>query len=231
MKATPDNVRKQETVRAFIAIDLPADIKVEVGKLIENLKAASRFLNTQFTWTSQENIHLTLAFLGDITPVQVRMAAVTLRGCVKCWKQFALKIGAPVLFPEGNIPRIVALKLSKETEALSVVQRMLTNGLRRRGFDLELREFYPHLTLGRLKNREDIAGIRRLVDESKMRKFGTFQVAEIKLMKSILTPDGPIYECIHSEPLPIVIENDEVAVETEPEEKNKGIHKTRKKRQ
>ena len=190
------------TVRAFIAIDMPQEIKERIGVSLRGLQQASQFMGTRLMWVEPENLHLTLSFLGDINETQVRMAIVTLRGCAKMWQQFDLKVGNPALFPEGHVPRVIAHRLGKDIDALAVVQRMLTNGLRRRGFDLELREFSPHLTLARIKNRVDLSGLKRVVDETRGEKVGAFTVTELKLMKSTLTPEGAIYETIAVVKLP-----------------------------
>lgn len=210
----PSRRNELELVRTFIAIDIPQENKEVISKNMQGLQHGAQFLNTRLNWTSERNLHLTLAFLGDCAPAQLRFATEAMQDSAKrCWP-FALKIGAAALFPVGNVPRVLALKLTKDIDVLQVLQRSLVNGLRRRRFELELREFHPHLTLARLKNRLDINGLRKVAEERRIVKAGSFEVTEIKLVKSTLTADGAVYETLATVPLtaehPIVAPSDSV---------------------
>ena len=52
-----------ETIRAFIAIELPAEVKQYLAGLQAKLKADNQ---PRIKWVKPEGIHLTLKFLGDI---------------------------------------------------------------------------------------------------------------------------------------------------------------------
>ncbi len=45
--------------------------------------------------------------------------------------------------------------------------------------------------------KDDKAALLNVLDELKDVEVGTFHVDAIKLKKSILTPEGPIYETLH----------------------------------
>ena len=49
------------TIRAFIAIGLPEELKAEIGRISSAL--SSRIPGVR--WVPLENLHLTLKFLGD----------------------------------------------------------------------------------------------------------------------------------------------------------------------
>ncbi|HUM35199.1 MAG TPA: RNA 2',3'-cyclic phosphodiesterase, partial [Candidatus Saccharicenans sp.] len=50
-------------MRAFIAIDLTAEIKNNLAVLVNHLKPLAKNIK----WTARENYHLTLKFLGEIS--------------------------------------------------------------------------------------------------------------------------------------------------------------------
>ena len=51
-------------IRAFIAVDIPADIRAAVHKSQECLKRTR--LGVKVLWTNISNVHLTLQFLGNV---------------------------------------------------------------------------------------------------------------------------------------------------------------------
>jgi 2'-5' RNA ligase len=62
------------------------------------------------------------------------------------------------------------------------------------GFPKESRPFTPHITVARVKSGTGIESAVRLIEESEGMEFGSFQVKDIRLKKSTLTPTGAIYE-------------------------------------
>jgi len=54
-------------MRAFIAIVLPSGIKGAVSKIQGELKTTL----PKISWTKPDNLHITLKFLGEISPQQL----------------------------------------------------------------------------------------------------------------------------------------------------------------
>jgi len=58
-------------------------------------------------------------------------------------------------------------------------------------------KFKPHLTIARLKkgkiNYKTFDALKNLISENKDLEFGAFTINQVKLKKSQLTPQGPIY--------------------------------------
>ena len=94
--------------------------------------------------TRRENLHLTLAFLGEIAPDRVPVLRELLRRHLTGMADMALPCTVLGLFP-GRI-----LHLAPEApESLLESQASLAGALRREGFSLEDRPFRPHVTLCR----------------------------------------------------------------------------------
>ncbi|TFF89358.1 MAG: RNA 2',3'-cyclic phosphodiesterase [Promethearchaeota archaeon] len=59
------------------------------------------------------------------------------------------------------------------------------------------RKFKPHLTIARLRknriNYKTFDTFKNIIKDNQNTKFGDFSIKEIKLKKSVLTPQGPIY--------------------------------------
>ena len=57
--------------------------------------------------------------------------------------------------------------------------------------------FVPHLTIARVKKCEDNKYIQEVIEKYKNIIFGQEKINKIKLKKSILTSNGPIYSNLH----------------------------------
>ena len=126
-------------MRLFIAVNFQDEIKDSLCDCIDRLKKVS----VQGNFTRRENLHLTLAFLGETDRVpSARRAMDAAQG-----QPFELSFGDFGRFYRrgGDIYWIGV----KPNSALTALQKSLCAELRREGFSLEAREFKPHLTLGR----------------------------------------------------------------------------------
>jgi 2'-5' RNA ligase len=58
----------------------------------------------------------------------------------------------------------------------------------------EEKEFSPHLTIGRIKEKIDAEPLSKFMEKNAMTEFGGFTADHISMMKSTLRRSGPIYE-------------------------------------
>jgi 2'-5' RNA ligase len=160
-------------MRLFIAINFTDDIKNNLGNVIGNLKE-----NTlQRRMTRRENLHLTLVFLGEIEPGKIAeikkiMAKIDV-------KRFILKLSGFGWF-KRNSGSICWVGVEKNS-ALTELYQQLCDGLLKSGFDIEQREYKPHITLSRdtvLKENFDKQEFIKTIPNMKM------TVDRISLMKS-----------------------------------------------
>ena len=128
-------------MRAFIALPLPGDIKEELCRCRDALR--QRALSGRAA--RRENLHLTLAFLGEIPLEAVPQAAEALRLAVG--PPFSLCLSGLGCFAsqEGDIWWAAV----GESAPLRALERRLRRNLTAAGFSLPQRPFVPHLTLGR----------------------------------------------------------------------------------
>ena len=128
-------------MRMFIALCFARQVRREIRDVQKRLGALAR----RGALTPEENLHLTLAFLGEVPEarlgaVQEAMEAVDMVPLTLTFDRlgrFSQREGA--LWWLGAAP----------DPALETVQAALARQLRQRGFLLEERAFKPHLTLGR----------------------------------------------------------------------------------
>ena len=66
-----DEVVAMETFRTFVAVDLPKLVKMEIDKLISDLRETA----PDIRWVKAANLHLTMRFLGDIPKDSIAVLA------------------------------------------------------------------------------------------------------------------------------------------------------------
>jgi 2'-5' RNA ligase len=187
-----------EKIRAFIAIELPDEVKADLSLVQSRLKPER---HPYVKWVSTDGIHLTLKFLGDIDQEKVLPIAEAMAGAAQKASPFRLEVGGLGAFPNLGRPQVLWVAVGGEVEKLASLQRAIDHSLVALGFSSETRPFTPHLTLGRLRERAS-AEERRRIGEALLAAKGEevvpFQVAELSLMRSTLTPKGAIYNRICS---------------------------------
>lgn len=126
-------------MRLFAAIDLPDPVRAHLTLLQNGIPGAR--------WVSEENIHLTLAFFGELDPHRADDLDGLLSGIAA--RPFDLNLQSVGLF--GSPPRVLWAGVSR-SDALFRLAEKVTTAAERAGIELDRRKFAPHITLGRLKD-------------------------------------------------------------------------------
>ena len=178
-----------DTIRAFIAIELPDEISAFIRKIQEGLKSYGFIAR----WVRPENIHLTLKFLGDINKEDIKKAGDAIIRAAS--ENASMSLGAKGIgfFPGVKRSRVIWTGIAGQTRELADLHKTLDGKLETIGFPKEKRPFKGHLTIARIKRKIDA---RRLIDA--MKEFGrfeskTFIANEVVLFKSELKPSGAVY--------------------------------------
>ncbi len=175
-------------MRAFLAIDLPDEAKREIVRVLGILRR-NDFLQAKFV--EEENLHLTLKFFGEILEKEAGMIADVLKEIR--FPAFSCKLGKLGFFDD----KILWIDLEDHGE----IKKMHDFVDSKLGdfFDTDER-FHNHVTLARIKRIKDQARIDELLEKILFKPV-EFSIAEVKLKKSELTSQGPVYEDVRSFPL------------------------------
>jgi len=178
-------------LRTFIAINVPPAVLDTIIRIQTRFKS----LGLHASWVKPGNLHLTLKFLGDTDPDRIPGIQYTLTETLASYTRFQLLLDSVGVFPDTNNPRVLWLGLKDEEGALKTLQADIKKALESIGFPREQRPFSPHVTLARVKSSK---GKKQLKDElDAMNPKGInphpFDVGEIHLYESQLTPKGSIY--------------------------------------
>jgi 2'-5' RNA ligase len=186
-----------EEIRSFIAIELPREIKLSLARLQNRLKAGGE---RSIKWVDPESIHLTLKFLGNITPDMTEIIVKALEEACRGLHPFSLELGGPGVFPNERRVRVVWVGLKGEVERLGQLQKCIDAILAPLGFMAEARQFTPHLTLARVREQATVderQALGQLVINA-VPEGGNLYIDAVHLMRSQLTREGPIYTRIGS---------------------------------
>lgn len=182
-----------EYIRSFIAIEIPEEVKKALAKLEDTLKGEG---GIYVKWVEPCSIHITLKFLGNVASGKIPQIVQALSSIIQSIPPFSLELGEKGVFPNIQQTQVIWVGVKGETDKLQTLQKGIEKALIPFGFPAESRPFVPHLTIGRLREKTPSQERRRLGQifmATSLEKTPPFLVKDIVLMKSQLTPEGPIY--------------------------------------
>ena len=184
-------------MRCFLAIELSADVREQLGQLQKRLRALDRAVR----WTRPDQIHLTLKFLGDVPDADVSSMCDAAAEVARRFPPFELRISGTGCFPPGGPARIVWVGIDGPPQPLVECHRACEETYARLGFEPEGRAYTPHLTVGRVRDGHAPGEIRAAVQAEAQFSLGSVAVAELVMFQSVLGPTGPTHTAIRRAPL------------------------------
>ncbi len=186
-------------MRAFLASTLPVSLRDALAGQIEEL--TNCVPDRSVRWVEPGNIHLTLKFLGEISPERAQLVVDAARPVAARTQPFDLEASGVGLFPNPRRPTVIWVGVSGPDSRLSTLQVELEGALASVGFEAERRAFHPHLTLGRARRGLASSAQAALADGLscvEVGSLGRWRVGGLTLMRSELRPDGPRYSQVAS---------------------------------
>ncbi len=188
-------------LRAFIALELPTFLQDAIQTATASLR---KTLDSDLIhWTSPHNVHLTLKFLGDVSPANIDILKQMLTMESAQHSAFDVYVEGIGSFPTSKRPRVLWVGLNAPA-ALPSLAHGIETASAKLGYPTEERGFSPHLTIGRVRQNAsaaDLQKIRAALDETKIGNLGLARIDAIKLYKSDLQPSGSVYTHLFSAPL------------------------------
>lgn len=185
-------------LRAFLASELPSPLQDAIQKATSGLR---RTLGDDLIrWVPANNVHLTLKFLGDVSPANLDLIKHMLVTEAAQFPAFDVSVEGIGSYPTPRQPRVLWIGLKGPAVLLSL-QRAIELAAARLGYPAEERGYSPHLTIGRVRQNmsaADIQRIRTALEEIQVGQLGNAHVDAIHLFKSDLQPTGSVYTKLFS---------------------------------
>jgi 2'-5' RNA ligase len=185
-------------LRAFIALEMPAEIQDAIAQSTVSLKNA--LPGKLVRWVNPRNIHLTIKFLGDISPTKLEQLAEKLKVEAALHTAFSMTARGLGAFPNPRRARVVWIGL-EAPPALETIRRGVEKTAAQLGYPPEGRPFSPHLTIGRVGrdvSAVDLQHIHTALKGTKVGLLGTLQVDAVHIYKSDLQPGGAVYTRLYA---------------------------------
>jgi 2'-5' RNA ligase len=183
-----------ETIRTFIAIVLPESVIRQLAQVQRQLERQAPLESVR--WVKPEGIHLTMKFLGDTPVGKLDAIRAALTAVASQTLPCAFTVGGLGCFPNARRPRVIWVGVQPMGEELASLQRAVERAMKPLGFLPEGREFTPHLTLGRVRDRippTDLARLGALLSSTDIGTLGEVQAHSFALIQSVLKPSGAEY--------------------------------------
>jgi 2'-5' RNA ligase len=112
------------------------------------------------------------------------------------FQPFEIRLKGTGAFPNMRKINVIWIGLERGQEELAGISRSLESHLRKLGFSQDKKGFSPHVTIARLRSGRNKDAVADLLLELKEKSYGSMMAPAIRLKKSVLTPQGPIYSTI-----------------------------------
>lgn len=179
------------TLRLFIAIEIPPDVKSQFAPVLRELKAVP----VDVRWESFEKLHITLKFLGDTNADLLPQIIRHLDTAIHCVSPFAVRYSGLGCFPNQRDPRIIWIGVEDMQHAMHPLVESIEKTMAALGIERDRKAFHPHVTIGRIRSQRNIRDLLRTMESTTL-KSHTTNVSHIVLVKSELKPGGSEYSTV-----------------------------------
>lgn len=174
-------------IRVFIAVEPSAEIRKNIAAAGTSLTGAGRL-----SFVSADLMHITLKFLGEISESSLPKIHSALADIGKVQSPYTLTASKVSTF--GRPARVVKAEVHDGGASANLAAE-IDKRLSRLGFPREEKSFSPHITIARVKESSPL--LAQKTAALKDSEFGSCDIHELLIKKSVLTPKGPIYSTIY----------------------------------
>jgi 2'-5' RNA ligase len=178
------------TTRTFIAVEVPKEGRERIGRLIGKL--APEVAGAK--WVATENLHLTLAFLGDVRDADLGAVCRAVAGAARPFEPLELTLEGLGCFGSPIRPRTLWAGIQGPgLDGLKELQKAVAGAVTKADYRPDDR-FAAHVTLARFNpGRGPAPNLTELLEKNREWSAGAWRVAEVVTFASTLTPEGPVY--------------------------------------
>ncbi|MFC1584448.1 RNA 2',3'-cyclic phosphodiesterase [Fibrobacterota bacterium] len=168
--------------RLFVGLGIPSPVMAALRSMCYGVSGAR--------WEDENRMHLSLRFIGEVDGMAFREILEQLSHIVH--PSFEIKIKGVGFFPPRGMPRVLWAGIERNDQLLALQHKIENTLVRKTGLKPERRNYFPHVTLARLKRvlEKDVA---RFVMDHSLLQMPPFTAGEFHLFSSILSAKGSKY--------------------------------------
>ena len=180
-------------MRMFVAVDLDDATRAVVAQ--EQRSITRRVKSSSIRLVEPGQVHLTLAFLGEVAPPLSEQVTEAMRQPLTGIAPFRLALGGVGMFPPRGAPRILWLGLIDGARPMITLQAAVARRLNALGVTLEDRAFSPHVTIGRWRDarpsdRRAVENVETVANDPSRGTLARMLVDHVTLFESRLSSKG-----------------------------------------
>lgn len=176
--------------RMFIAIELPGRIRRSLADLTDRMQKGLQFSACRPSWVSTDTMHLTLRFLGPVSPERVPELLAALEPVVARFEPPRMRAMSLGVFPDWKRPRVLWVGVRDKNDCLTPLQRSIETAVEALGFEPERQRWKPHLTLARFRSLKGTHVAKDVAKAHDTFRSELFVPKGVTLMRSELLPEG-----------------------------------------
>ncbi len=169
-------------MRLFVSVEVSDELKENI------IEIQKRFNDFDIKFVEKQNLHFCLKFLGEVEESKIDQIKEVLSKLPEQFEKFKIKIAGLNAFPNKNYIKVLFLEVKDGRNEMVALAEVIESKLGKSD-----KQFIPHLTLGRVKSGKNKEKLKELIKELENIEIGEMVVDKIKLIKSELTPSGPVY--------------------------------------
>jgi RNA 2',3'-cyclic 3'-phosphodiesterase len=178
-----------DSKRLFIAITLPADLRILLFESIKDLARQDFAVRP----VAPDCIHLTLKFLGRVDLLNLQEIKAAISDTAEAIDSFNFTPGTIIgAFPEIRTARILFVPVEDTAGQIANVFKVLENNLVKVKIKREERNFIPHITIARIRDNLNIC-TADLIKKISLNFASNVICSKITLFESRLKPTGADY--------------------------------------
>jgi 2'-5' RNA ligase len=181
----------EDRLRLFLGVEISMVAVRELMTTAEALRRKARAGGLRVRWVAPEMYHVTLKFLGWTRPEAVGAIADVLGDAIAAVDPFTVTGRGLGAFPRADRARVLWAGLDDPAGGLTRLAGIVETALEPIGFAREQRPFHAHVTLGRIREPEDV---QTLLPGESERLFRESRITTVTLFESVLKSSGSEYQ-------------------------------------
>jgi 2'-5' RNA ligase len=174
-------------MRVFTAVEISAEARADLHREARALLDGIGSVGI----VAEENLHVTLKFVGDLRRDDLADLVATLAECTSGLPAGEVEIAGIGAFPGLARPRVLFAGVSDPSGILEPLHARLNRALARFGAKSEQKRYTPHVTLARVRGPVDTRELARRVESGGEFWFSVEPLDAITLFMSELSRGGP----------------------------------------